>query len=145
MWSPQQRQRLGIEKTVLEAQKLRVTWYNPTSRGNTFLEWETTTNSGNRYTLRVYLGADFPMDPPKLVVAYPANITGYRGANLHNCSAHNHTYSPIDGCVQICHYRHWGPERTLANLFLKGRIWLEALEENKATGKALDKLLAEDH
>lgn len=64
-WSSQQQRRLGMEKGILEKKLKNVSWFNPTSRGNTRVEWRVNTNNRKGYTLRVYIPKDFPDQCPK--------------------------------------------------------------------------------
>jgi hypothetical protein len=144
-WSSQQRSRLGLEKDVLETKLNNVTWINPTSAGNTRVEWRVNTNNGNSYTLRVYLASDFPNSCPILVVSSPSSPLKkkYRSL-LDSTSGNDHVYSAHDGLTQICHFikDRWTSENTIYQVLMKGRIWLEAYEIHLRTGEDLDKYLA---
>lgn len=144
-WSPQQRTRLGLEKDILDSKLQNVTWINPTSVGNTRVEWRVNTNNGNGYTLRVYVAASFPNECPKLVVSSPSSPLRKRdGSLLDSTSGKDHVYGSIDGLTQICHFNtnKWTSENTIYQVLMKGRIWLEAYEIHRRTGEYLEKYLA---
>lgn len=144
-WSSQQRSRLGLEKDVLETKLNNVTWINPTSAGNTRVEWRDNTNNGNSYTLRVYLASDFPNSCPILVVSSPSSpLKEKYGTLLDSTSGSDHVYEAHDGLTQICHFikDKWTSENTIYQVLMKGRIWLEAYEIHLRTGEDLDKYLA---
>lgn len=144
-WSSQQRSRLGLEKDVLETKLNNVRWINPTSAGNTRVEWRVNTNNGNSYTLRVYLASDFPNSCPILVVSSPSSpLKKKYGTLLDSTSGSDHVYAAHDGLTQICHFikDRWTSENTIYQVLMKGRIWLEAYEIHLRTGEDLDKYLA---
>lgn len=139
-WTEAQRRRLSAEKAVLQKNfPGRVKWINPT--GDTKVEVEVNTNNGKSYSLRIYLNADFPHSVPEMVVSKSPNpmpdwCTSYK----------NHTLSKRDGFVNIiCHYRseYWTSQLSLYEVFIKGRIWLEAHEGHLRTGQSMDYFLRE--
>jgi hypothetical protein len=79
-----------------------------------------------------------------MIVLDPHPLTGFGGVNLNSSapSGSMHILSPRDGCVKICHYKDWLPNLTLYLVVLKGRLWLEALEGHKRTGRPLDYFLS---
>lgn len=144
-WSSQQRDRLGLEKDVLDSKLGNVTWINPTSAGNTRVEWRVNTNNGKSYTLRVYLASDFPNSCPVLVVSSPSSpLRKKDGSLLNSTSGRDHVYGAHDGLTKICHFitDKWTSENTIYQVLMKGRIWLEAYEIHLRTGEYLDKYLA---
>lgn len=144
-WSSQQQARLGLEKDVLDTKLNNVQWINPTSAGNTRVEWQVNTNNGKSYTLRVYLASDFPNSCPKLVVSSPSSPLRKRdGSLLNSTSGKDHVLSAHDGLTQICHFieNRWTSENTIYQVLMKGRIWLEAYEIHLRTGEFLEKYLA---
>lgn len=143
-WSSQQQARLGLEKDVLDTKLINVQWINPTSAGNTRVEWQVNTNNGKSYTLRVYLASDFPNSCPKLVVSSPSSPLRKRdGSLLNSTSGKDHVLSAHDGLTQICHFieNRWTSENTIYQVLMKGRIWLEAYEIHLRTGEFLEKYL----
>lgn len=58
-------------------------------------------------------------------------------------SASMHTLAPVEGRVAVCHYRpdRWDERKTLYLVLLKVRLWLEALEGHRRTGKPMDDFL----
>ena len=144
-WSSQQQRRLGMEKGILESKLNNVTWYNPTSAGKTRVEWRVNTNNDNSYTLRVYITGNFPNEYPILVVSSPSSpLPKSDSSLLDSVSVTDHTYGAYDGLTQICHFHtgKWTSENTLYQVFMKGRIWLEAYEIHRRTGQDLEKYLA---
>lgn len=144
-WSPAQRLRLGLEKNLLEKYfPGRVQWYDPT--GNTVVEVSINTNNGNAYRLRIYLakdgelGSDFPNSMPDMVVSMsPRSMLDWGVSDTH------HTVGKRDGLLKICHYHpsQWTNESSLHEVFMKGRIWLEAYEGHIRTGKTMNTFLGE--
>ncbi len=144
-WSSQQQKRLGLEKDILDSKLKNVSWINPTSAGNTRVEWKVNTNNDNSYTLRVYLACDFPNKCPNLVVSSPSSHLRKRdGSRLDSMSGSDHVYGSIDGLTEICHFNKskWTSENTIYQVLMKGRIWLEAYEIHRRTGENLEKYLA---
>jgi len=144
-WSEVQRQRLTVEKQILQKYFPSFKWLNPTDSINTRIEGQVKTNVGNIYKLRVYVPSDFPNSLPELIVISPYPLKGYRGQDLkeHGISGSMHTLDPSDyDYVKICHYRDWLPNITLYKVVLKGRVWLEALEAHRRTGQPIDAFLS---
>lgn len=143
-WSQTQRQRLALEKQILQQYFSAFNWINPTDFNNSRIEGQVKTNVGNTYELRVYIPSDFPNSRPDMVVISPYPLKGFRGKDMkeHGTSGTMHTLPPRDGYLQICHYRDWLPNITLYKVVLKGRVWLEALEGHKRTGKPIDSFLS---
>jgi hypothetical protein len=130
-----------VERQILSKYFPDFSWINPTDPEKTRVEGDLRTNSKNVYTLRVYVPSDFPNSRPDLVVTSPYPLKGYAGKSLGETSASMHTLDPRDGYVKICHYKDWIPNLTLYLVVLKGRIWLEAFEAHKRTGKPIDHFL----
>ncbi|MBC6481402.1 MAG: hypothetical protein GDA56_30260 [Hormoscilla sp. GM7CHS1pb] len=143
-WSLIQQRRLQTERGILKDYFPNFRWINPRDSGNTGIEGTVCTNSMNLYTLRVYVPSDYPNSRPDMVVTSPDPLRGYDETDLrvYDASSSMHTLSPRDGYVQICHYKGWSPNLTLCLVVLKGRIWLEALEGHRRTGRPLDNFLA---
>ena len=104
-----------------------------------------TTNAGNEYSLWIPLGA-FPNEPPQLFIVSPKKLRNRRGKKLAKIgsSADMHMLEPdTHGHPQICHHNDaaWTPNITLFKVAMKGRLWLEAYEMHKATGKDIDHYL----
>ena len=95
-----------------------------------------TTNSNQTYCLRLYVPVDFPNSLPIMVVKTspkPMPNWGESGAT--------HTLGwNREGFLVICHYRtnHWNSEHTFYEVFVKGRLWLEAYEGHISTGNRMD-------
>ena len=104
-----------------------------------------TTNAGHEYGLWIPLGA-FPNEPPGMFVVSPKNLKNRRGKKLAKVgvNAVMHLLAPDEhGHPQICHHNDasWTPNVTLYKVVMKGRLWLEAYEMHKATGKDIDHYL----
>ncbi|MEM1171505.1 MAG: hypothetical protein AAGJ08_21090 [Cyanobacteria bacterium P01_H01_bin.35] len=143
-WTKGQQQRLQTERQILRKYFPNFNWINPTDSNNTRVEGSVRTNAGNNYTLRIYVPSDYPNSRPDMVVTSPYPLKGFLGKNLkeYGTDSSMHTLDPRDGYVKICHYRGWPPDLTLYLVVLKGRIWLEALEGHRRTGKTMDNFLA---
>lgn len=144
-WSTEQRTRLGFEKDIIDSKLNNVTWINPTSAGNTRVEWRVNTNNGNNYTLRVYVPEEFPNECPVLVVSSPSSVLRKKdGSLLQFSSSEDHVYGIHDDLTEICHFNKgiWSSENTIYQVLMKGRIWLEAYEIHRQTGENLEKYLA---
>lgn len=129
-WNAVQRARLASERSTLEQNfPGHVKWIDP--EGTTKVEVAMHTNNGKRYSLRVYIPVDFPNSIPDMVVAssddeMPDWEAGYE----------THSWGKTKyGLLQICHCRRscWNDKRSLFEVFLKGRLWLEAYEACKQT------------
>lgn len=147
-WDSTQQMRLSVEKGILdrELNSNNVTWFSPTSAGNTRVEWQINTNNGKSYTLRVYIPGNFPNECPKLVVSrspYGSPLRKWDGSLLDKCSVADHTYAAYDGFTQICHFNpaRWSNASTLYQVLMKGRMWLEAYEIHRNSGEDLDTYL----
>ena len=141
-WSDVQRKRLAEERAILQRFFPKFQWVNPW--GETKLEGAMQSNSGTGYTIRVYLPSDYPNSIPNVVILSPA-LTDYKGRDLRGLgmSTLMHTLENTDGYLTICHYRpeKWHPQITLYKILMKVRLWLEAYEGHKATGKTMDDYL----
>ena len=134
-WTLTQRQRLAVEKESLEKYFPRnVQWIDPT--GNTKIDVTMKTNSNQVYCLRLYVPRDFPNSLPTMAVKRSPRPM----PNWSNYSA-SHTLGRNDeGFVVICHYRDcfWNSYHTFYEVFMKGRLWLEAYEGHVSTGNSID-------
>ncbi len=141
-WSDAQRKRLAEERAILQRFFPHFRWIAPW--GETKLEGPMPTNNGTSYTVRVLIPADYPNSIPTVVIAAPT-LYDYKGHDLREqgMSTLMHTLETTDGCVTICHYRpeKWQPQLTLYKVLVKVRLWLEAFEGHKATGRTMDDYL----
>ena len=104
-----------------------------------------TTNLNNKYFLRLYVPHDMPNSVPEVVILYPENLIDYNGkrvVDLHQNQS-MHLLFPKSGYPNICTYKptHWHPGITFYNVLVKARIWLEAFDGHRITGKPLDHYL----
>lgn len=142
--SPAQIQRLRIERDLLDKYfPNRVTWISP--RESTKVEVKLETNSNKSYTLRIDLPQDYPNSCPPLTIASPKNLRQENGEPLPENSPEFHTLGAKDGCISICHFYplHWNAQDTMYEVFMKGRLWLEAYESHLSTGKPISVYLPE--
>ena len=107
---------------------------------------ELQTDAGRRYTLWIRIGKAYPNKPPKMYVIRPKPFWDCRGRKLSSVgsSYEMHLLDPDEhGHPQICHYRdsRWTPNVTLYEVLVKGRLWLEAYERHRETGKDMDHYL----
>ena len=138
-WTPNQRVRLAIEKEKLEKYFLGgITWIDPT--GETKVEVRLTSNSDTEYKLRIYLPPDYPNCCPKLVVVSPKQLLLNDGTPIPRLSGAFHTLERKDGFQSICHFYppDWTADNTLYQVFMKGRLWIEAYEAHLDTGRNMD-------
>jgi hypothetical protein len=143
-WSLTQRERLAIEKSTLEKYfLLGVTWIDP--QHETKVEVLLKSNSDKEYKLRIYIPADFPNSCPALVVVSPPELFLMDGLRLPEISDSFHTLEDTDGFRRICHFYppDWTPDITLYQVFMKGRLWIEAYEAHFETGEDMDVFLGE--
>jgi hypothetical protein len=143
MWNSGQQQRLMQERMILAQYFPTLAWYNPVVRGSTYVEGVLTTNGGGRYQVRIMLPAQYLNDCPDMLVMQPALLWDAGGRPMVTASAENHTLEAIGGHTRICHYnpRFWTPQNTIYLVALKGRIWLEAYEAHRRSGRPLDDFL----
>lgn len=142
VWSPSQILRLGIERTTLEDHfRNRVTWINPT--GNVEVQVRFTSNSNKEYRLQISLSSDFPNSCPNLVIVSPTGLLQHNGNPVPYTSNAFHTLETREGLLSICHFypADWTAVNTLYQVFMKGRLWIEAYEGHLETGKYLDEYL----
>ena len=133
-WNEAQKHRLATEKSMLERYfPGRVKWINPTNH-NLKVEMTTTTLSGNKYTLRIYVNGNFPNAAPDMVVVSSPKPMPDWGNSYENC-----TLSKRDGYVRIryVYESHWTDSSTLFEVFIKGQAWLGAYEGHIKSRKLL--------
>jgi len=139
-WTTEQQTRLNKEREILSKYFPSFTFTNVGDR--ICLEGSMTTNQKNQYKVRLYVPGDMPNSVPEVVIVFPTPITNYSGHNLldYGYSAAMHLLSPLDGYPQICTYQssHWNPNKTFYLVLMKVRIWLEAFDGHKDSGKTLD-------
>ena len=138
-WTQAQRERLATEKKVLDHYFPDcVKWVDPA--GDAKVEVTLMTNNDNKYTLRVYIGNQFPNAIPDMVVTSSPNPMPNWGD-----SVVSYTLSSRDGYLRICHCHpsEWTDSSSLYQVVMKGRIWLEAYEGHIRTGQPLNYFLRE--
>jgi len=144
-WTIVQQRRLGIEKRILDANfPGKVTWISHQTPGEAKVAVAMNTNNEKQYTLQIYLAKDFPNSCPDLVVSSSSHPL--RKSNGRNLDYSDHSYGTTeDNLTKICHFRPnlWTDDNTLYQVFMKGRLWLEAYELHHQTGKPMGKYLRE--
>ena len=138
-WSNYQLCRLQQEKEILARYFPRKhRWTNV--NGRTKVQVDMTSNSNRKYTLGITLSDDFPHACPKLLVESPLFLPQRNGTPLPYNSNEFHTLDDPSGLVSICHYvlHAWTNENTLYQVFMKGRLWIEAYEGHLASGRNMD-------
>ena len=121
-WSSLQQTRLAAEKDTLDSKLKNVSWFNPTSAGNTRVEWRIKTNNGKNYTLRIYIPRNFPNECPILVVCSPSTIKRKDGKPLIVANGKDHVYGTHEGFTEICHFvkEKWSNDNSLYQVLMKG-------------------------
>lgn len=141
-WSNYQLSRLQREKGILAQYfRNRVKWSNV--NGRTKVQVQMISNSNKNYTLSITLSNDFPHACPVLLCESPTFLRDFGGSSLPYNSLQFHTLQDPSGLVSICHFvpNAWTSENTLYQVFMKGRLWIEAYEGHLSTGKNLDHFL----
>jgi len=139
-------ERLIIETRALELFFPRKYRFTKQQDAEMILEVGVKTQSGTVYQLRIEMEADYPSSLPKVFIIYPGNLRDYYGNDMLAVSSIMHTMQGKNGFPQICHIwpSSWGPHRSLMQVAMKARIWLEAFEAHKITGKLLNLYLPEN-
>lgn len=139
-------ERLAMEKKVLEKYFPRKFNFVDIDYSWGYLEVGLKTQSGTAYKLRIEAAADYPSSKPSVYVSYPASLTDYYGSLMISSSVSMHTLTAKNGMTQICHTwdANWNPNRSFFQVIMKARIWLEAYEGHKQTGKPIDHYLNEN-
>ena len=139
-WSYEQQNRLQKEIDILSQYFPAFSYTN--DGGSDCVEGWMKTKARNNYKIRVYVPNDLPYSVPEVVITYPNPVKDYLGKSLidFGTSSVMHLLSPKDGYPKICHYRssNWNGNITFYKVLMKVRIWLEALDGHKNTGKTLD-------
>lgn len=103
------------------------------------------TNAGTAYGIRAEIPKDFPDIRPSIYIEWPCPLYDYFGNKLSTIGTSHkmHTYSPKDEWVQLCVYRdeRWSAEYTVYKCLKKARLWIEAFDEHKRSGKMMCDLL----
>lgn len=132
--------RLKIERDLLEKYfPGRVKWSSKE------VEIKQETNNNKNYTLRATLSEDFPNSCPTLTIVSPKNLRQKNGEPLPENNSSFHTLRAENGCISICHFYplKWSPVDTLYEVFMKGRLWLEAYEGHLQSGQPINNFLPE--
>ena len=142
MWSSEQRQRLAYEKGLLRRYNYvnDFSFINPTDDQNCELIGWIKSSFGNYYQVRFRI-TNYPYSCPEAYIVRPT-MYDYYGRKLidYETSHSMHLLKPRNNEVHMCLYHsdYWSPNKNLANLIVKARIWLEAYEQHLITGKDID-------
>lgn len=97
-----------------------------------------TTSSQKKYYLGCRLPQDYPNSPPVLYVMHPNPLPGVTELSHEHHTRNKH---PEFGYTHVCHYRKWGPEKSIYLVLMKGRLWLEAYDAYMAGKGKIDEFL----
>jgi hypothetical protein len=140
MWTESQQRRLAVEKAILEKEMPQFEFHDPT--GDTYVEGDVKTSSGNEFTLRCVLGRSYPDRSVSLYVASPRSLPKYGGGTV-NAEEKSHKFhtgvNGPGGCVQICHFKAecWDSTITLVAVLIKGVLWCESYCMHLKTGRPI--------
>lgn len=142
--SPEQQQRMTIEHGLLFRYFGQHYWFE--YGGFLCAEIGLRTNGGTQYAVRFVLPESYPDDCPSALVTHPVPLVNRRGRSLATigASASMHVLDGEGPYTSICHYHpaRWGADRTLYEVAIKSRLWLEAYEIHLRTGEPIDTYLA---
>jgi len=130
-----------IGRLKLEVQALNKTFPTNKKRLSTT---EATMLYKNKYTVLVTMSEAYPNEMPR---CYLANKDlRFRNGGLVKNMGTSHEYhllETVNGRAQICHGKksHWKPNKSLASVFVKAFMWIEAYENHLKTGNSLDTYL----
>lgn len=109
---------------------------------SSYLEVKLKSNSKQQYTIKVTVAEDYPNRMPKIYITQPEDLKDFRGRKLVDMGAVHklHLLHPKGNFPQLCHFKpaNWNANVSLYKVVLKARIWIEAFEAHKRTGKTLD-------
>jgi len=132
--------RVAFEAQILASYFPFFEWYE--WDGELFAEGPMRTNDGAVFGVRVVLPDDYPSGIPQVLVTHPKPLRdayGEKLTDLGDCAS-MHVLRPIDGLPVICHYPAWtwGPHRTVYQVVVKARLWLEAYQQHLRHGRPID-------
>ena len=139
-------ERLNRERDILNKYfRGMFQFYNINLPGE-YLEMRLKTQSGNSYVLKIEIEPDYPSSMPSVFVTYPGTLVDFYGSKMLLASGPMHTLNGKGGFTKICHTwsANWNPNRTLFQVVMKARLWLEAYEGHKRTGNLMDHYLNEN-
>ena len=134
--------RLRIEAQILERHfPGRHAFRDALGPGGGFLDLDLRSSAGRLYRVRMDLQPDYPAAVPRVFLRDPRDLVTREGWSLveQSPSHRMHTLQPVDGCLQLCHYRreNWHSNVTLYKVALKCLLWIEAFENHLKTGRPL--------
>lgn len=142
-WTHSQRKRLSVEKGLLEQYFAgRTKWLDHTNATKAKVDIALNTNDNAEYVLRIYLTEDFPNSCPALAVVSP-RLKLKDGGRFPEVHSEFHTLENVEEYPTICHFNpdSWTQEFTLYQVFMKGRLWLEAYSLYHKYGGTMDQYL----
>ena len=143
MWTAEQRQRLVLEHEILQREGFpQFGVYHHASDDSYYAVGYANSNAGYRYRLWIPIPAGYPQQRPPMYITEPNPLLmrdAVTPVSSLGVSHSMHTLTPLNGMVQICHWRdnRWRSGIVLQKVFLKGLIWIEAYEQYIATGSDL--------
>jgi len=144
-WSIEQQQRLAFDEKLIELYMSGFAFHDKT--GNTYVEGDARTNSGNMYKGRLCLPPNYPDEEPALYVVNPHTLWMFGNHGTINAMGTSHAFHVYDNgpdsCVKICHTIDWEPSMTCVKVLQKLHLWLEAYESHLRTGRSIDECLAQ--
>lgn len=135
------RARQVMEANILEKYFPRRYAFVGLNGSNPYVDLGLKSNDGNVYRFKILLNS-FPYNVPKVYITYPDDLKTYDGRNIVDVGASHsmHLLQPMGNMPQVCHFKsdHWHSQRTIYNVSLKLRVWMEAYESHLRTGQTLD-------
>lgn len=143
LWTEEQRVRLAFEEKLLKNELPGLWWEERINRGATKVKGDYHSSANNSYRICVCLSAHYPNTMPNMYVISPKPLKGYGNKKVtsYGTSHSMHVWeSDWNNYVKICHWKdeYWSAANTILGVFMKGFLWLEALEVHRRTGKDID-------
>ncbi len=140
------RARQVMEANILEKYFPRRYAFVGLGSSDAYVDLGLKSNAGNVYRFKILLNS-FPHNVPRVYITYPDDLKTYDGRSLVSLGASHtmHLLSPMGNMPQVCHFKseHWHAQRTIYNVALKLRVWMEAYESHLRTGNNLDYFVSE--
>ena len=132
-------QRLQQEQMLLE--KYFHGRYRFVSSPTEHLDVGIQTSTGSVYRINIILQPDYPNSIPEVRIVYPLPLNTFEGEPLKEASHAMHILGRAGQSIIICHFKSWTPRDSLYKVIFKARLWLEAYEGHKRTGRTIDSYL----
>jgi len=131
MWTKKQRNRLAVEKKVLDLRASQFGFYEHARADKTYVAGWIKTSDGHKYALKALLCPKFPDKMLHLLLTSPDQAAKYGGGLIVN-EGISHRFHSLGkgpgGFLEICHCKEssWDPSRNILSVLIKGAIWCEA-------------------